>query len=368
MQYILSSVCSDRQDREPKDRGGDQVGSRKKTMLDLVSGVFNWVAMPAMVASLLLFYPPYYLFTTCYSFVSYLFPEDLARKAVLITGASSGIGEQLAYQYAMNGASLALVARRELSLRKVADQAVESLIHLSDDSLIYLTLVFIIVVDHLVCNAGIASVGTFEEIPDVTNYSSQLDVNFWGSVQSTFVALPHLKRSRGRIVVTASATGWNPVPRMTFYNAANAALISFYETLRTELGSQVGITIVTPGWIESEISKGKFLKEHGETEVDQEMRDAQIGLFPVEHAKNCAKAMVQAARQGERSVTVPPWFRAVRLWRAFAPEVVELCYRLLHMNRHGRSQAEAPSKAMAEAGAKQLLYPSSLRAADIKNE
>lgn len=61
---------------------------------DLVNGVLNWVGTPAMVASLLLFYPPYYLFKTCYSFLSWLFPEDdLAGKVVLITGASSGIGE-----------------------------------------------------------------------------------------------------------------------------------------------------------------------------------------------------------------------------------------------------------------------------------
>jgi len=46
------------------------------------------------------------------------------------------------------------------------------------------------------------------------------DVNFWGSVQTTFAELPYLKRSGGRIVVTASATGWNPVPRMSFYNVA----------------------------------------------------------------------------------------------------------------------------------------------------
>ena len=58
-----------------------------------------------------------------------------------------------------------------------------------------------------------------------------------------------------------------------FIQAANAALINFFETLQTELGSQVGITVVTPGWIESEMSKGKYLKEHGEVEVDQEMRD-----------------------------------------------------------------------------------------------
>lgn len=60
---------------------------------------------------------------------------------------------------------------------------------------------------------------------------------------------------------------------MVYVQAANAALINFFETLRTELGNQVGITVVTPGWVESEMSRGKFLKEHGQVEVDQEMRD-----------------------------------------------------------------------------------------------
>ncbi|WVZ78083.1 hypothetical protein U9M48_025848 [Paspalum notatum var. saurae] len=346
--------------------------------MDLVTGVLNWVGTPVMVAGLLLFYPPYYLFTTCYSFLSWLFPDDITGKVVLITGASSGIGEQLAYQYAMKRSSLVLVARRESSLRQVADRALElgapDVIVLPGDvakpddcnRFVQAAISHYDRLDHLVCNAGIASVGVFEEIPDVTNYTSQLDVNFWGSVQTTFAALPHLKRSRGKIVVTASATGWNPVPRMSFYNAANAALINFFETLRTELGNQVRITIVTPGWVESEMSKGKYLKEHGEVEVDQETRDAQIGLFPVDYAKNCAKAMVQAAQQGERYLTVPAWFRAMYLWRVFAPEVVEICYRLLYM--HGGHGTRQPSKMMAESGGKQLLYPTSLRSDDIKSE
>jgi len=72
--------------------------------------------------------------------------------------------------------------------------------------------------------------------------------------------------------------------------AANAALINFFETLRTELGSEIGITIVTPGWIESEMSKGKYLKDQGEMEVDQEMRDARTLLLSIDvicHLAGC---------------------------------------------------------------------------------
>ncbi|WVZ78085.1 hypothetical protein U9M48_025850 [Paspalum notatum var. saurae] len=207
-----------------------------------------------MVASLLLFYPPYYLFTTCYSFLSWLFPgDDLARKVVLITGASSGIGEQLAYQYAMKRSSLVLVARRESSLRQAADRALElgapDVIVLPGDvanpddckRFVQTEISHYDRLDHLVCNAGIASVGVFEEIPDVTNYTSQLDVNFWGSIQTTFAALQHLKRSRGKIVVTASATGWNPVPRMSFCNVLRKLFQFRYTSQSTRAKARVKI-------------------------------------------------------------------------------------------------------------------------------
>lgn len=60
---------------------------------------------------------------------------------------------------------------------------------------------------------------------------------------------------------------------MRFDQASKAAVISFFETLRVELGSEVGITIVTPGLIESEITRGKFLNKEGRMVLDQELRD-----------------------------------------------------------------------------------------------
>lgn len=61
-----------------------------------------------------------------------------------------------------------------------------------------------------------------------------------------------------------------------YLQATKAALIQFYDSLRVELGVAVQITIVTPGWIESEITKGKFLSKEGETIIDEETRDVRI--------------------------------------------------------------------------------------------
>lgn len=60
--------------------------------------------------------------------------------------------------------------------------------------------------------------------------------------------------------------------------ASKAAVISFFETLRVELGSDIGITIVNPGLIESEMTKGKFLNKDGQMVVDQEIRDVSTAL------------------------------------------------------------------------------------------
>lgn len=53
-------------------------------------------------------------------------------------------------------------------------------------------------------------------------------------------------------------------------------MINFFDTLRIELGDAVGITIATPGWVESELTKGKVMSRHGDTQVDQESRDVSL--------------------------------------------------------------------------------------------
>ncbi|KAJ4818752.1 11-beta-hydroxysteroid dehydrogenase-like protein [Rhynchospora pubera] len=349
--------------------------------MDIITTLMNLIGTPTLFMTLLFMLPPFYFFKLSISALSWLFPEDVTNKVVLITGASSGIGEQLAYEYAKRGAALSLVARREASLREVAERAREigapevlvipGDVSKQEDSrrVVEATVDHYGRLDHLVNNAGISKACAFEEVPDVTNLSPIVDVNFWGSAFPTHAAIPYLRRSRGKILVTASGSGWNPHPRMSVYSAANAAVINFFETLRIELGDVIGITIATPGWVESELTKGKIMSKHGDIEVDQETRDAQIGLMPVIYAENCAKAIVDAVCRGDRYLTIPTWFRVLYLWRVFAPEVPEWCYRMMYMTRPGQPATEALGKKMVDAtGAKDVLYPSSLHTSEIKKD
>lgn len=67
--------------------------------------------------------------------------------------------------------------------------------------------------------------------------------------------------------------------RLNSTQASKAAVISFYETLRVEFGSDIGITIVTPGLIESEMTQGKFLSKEGHVVLDPDMRDVSFSAY-----------------------------------------------------------------------------------------
>ncbi|KAJ4843088.1 high-copy suppressor of sly1 defect [Turnera subulata] len=243
--------------------------------MDLIHSFLNLVAPPCSFFALCLFFPPYVFYKSFLYVVYTIFKENVEGKVVLITGASSGIGEHLAYEYARRGACLALVARRQRSLAEVADTAREigspDVITIVADvrevdecrRMVEETVNYFGRLDHLVNNAGITGISMLEDIVDITTFRTIMDTNFWGSAYTTRFAIPHLKDTRGKIIAISSASSWLPAPRMSVYNASKAAVMTFFETLRVELGSDVHVLIVTPGFIESELTQGKVLVKEG---------------------------------------------------------------------------------------------------------
>ncbi|KAJ6747392.1 RETINOL DEHYDROGENASE-RELATED [Salix koriyanagi] len=232
---------------------------------DFIHEVLNIVFPLTTVISLLVIFPPYLVFKLLSYIKRSIFSEDVAGKVVLITGASSGIGEGLAYEYAKRGARLAIVARRKDRLQLVAAKARElgspdvyviraDIAKVNEcQELVEKAVKHFGQLDHLVNNAGIVRVELFEDCR-LFDSASVLDVNFWGAIYCTRFAISHLRKSKGKIAVNSSLAAWSPVPRTALYSASKAALVSFYEALRNECGSDIGITIVLLGLIESEMT------------------------------------------------------------------------------------------------------------------
>ncbi|KAG0462881.1 hypothetical protein HPP92_021357 [Vanilla planifolia] len=334
-----------------------------------------------VITVFLLFYLPgsWLWRLTKFVFVKPFSVKSVKEKVVLITGASSGIGEELAYEYATRGALLILVARREQALKEVANNALakgspDVLVIKADVSIeseckrvIEEAVARFAQLDHLVINAGLLSSCLFEEITNISAFKQVLDVNFWGAVYTTYYAIPHLKLSRGNIIVTASVAGRVPTARMSFYNASKAALIRFYETLRAELGSDIRITILTPGYIASELTKGKFLQKEGEIVVNEEIRDVQIGIFPVGETHKFAKIVVDSACSGDGYVTWPSWYKPFHALMFFAPEAVNWYSRSFYLAKPGVDSNKTLSRTILDAtGAKDFVYPPSIRSSTTK--
>ncbi|KAK8595768.1 hypothetical protein V6N13_000457 [Hibiscus sabdariffa] len=290
------------------------------------------IIFPLLTTLLLLFFlPPYLLF----KLLSYIFrsfcPENVAGKVVLITGASSGIGEHLAYEYARKGARLALVARREDRLGEVADKSrrlgsPDVLIIPADVSKPEHCKVFIDkavdyfgCLDHLVSNAAVVQLSMFQDVTQISDFHRVMSTNFWGSVHGAHFAVPHLRKNKGKIIAIASIAGFMPLPKHCFYSAAKAALISFYEVLRVEFGSEIGITIVIPGLIYTDM----VLQHAYSSEI-------QTGFLPGQSAERCAKSIVASACRGDTYLTQPAWYRTFWMFKMLCPELLDsICLLLL---------------------------------------
>ncbi|CAN1175509.1 11-beta-hydroxysteroid dehydrogenase-like 5, partial [Linum perenne] len=318
--------------------------SKSTTMImNLVNSAMNLFVPPASLVVMACAWPALCFINTCEWLYKSFHGEDMEDKVVIVTGASSGIGEQIAYEYAKRRANLVLVARRESRLRAISERArylgaknvmiVAADVVKEDDCRRFINqaVSYYGRLDHLVNTVSLGHTFYLEESADTSVFPHMMDINFWGNVYPTYVALPYLHQTNGRIVVNAAVDTWLPHPRMSIYAAAKAALINFYETLRFEVNDEIGVTIATHGWVGgSEMSTGgKFMLEEGS---EMQWRDEGNGINgPLEEY---ARMIVSGACRGDHYVKYPRWYDIFLLYRYFAPGVLNWTLRQL-LASHG---------------------------------
>ena len=254
-----------------------------------------------------------------------------AGQVVLLTGASSGIGAELARQFAAEGAQLALAARDVDRLHTVATECralgADALVVPGDVSLeascasiVERTVAHFGRLDILVNNAGIGSSGLFEEITDLTIFDTLMRVNYLGSVWCTAHALPHLKQSKGRLVAISSLTGLTGVPKRTAYAATKHAMAGFFDSLRIELdGSGVTVTMVYPGFVFSEINQ-RALSPDGTPFGDRGYIRRKGETMETDR---CGRLILSAVAHRDRDLVMTWRGKIGRLLKLISPKLVD---------------------------------------------
>lgn len=188
----------------------------------------------------------------------------LQNKTAWITGASSGIGEALAYAFSTRGARLILSARRLEELERVRQRCTNAATHLSlpldlaafdAEAVTQQVLNEVGPIDLLIHSGGVSQRSTVVE----TNLAVQrriMEINYFGAIALTQAVLPGmLARKSGHLVVISSLSGKISTPRRSAYAASKHALHGFFDALRAEVYQDgVRVTIVCPGYTQTNLS------------------------------------------------------------------------------------------------------------------
>lgn len=188
-------------------------------------------------------------------------------KAILITGASSGIGEELAERLAEHGALLTLAARRVDVLSGVAERiaaasgsrplVIECDVTRDGDveHAVSETVQQRGKLDVVFANAGFGVAGPFAKL-SLADYRRQFETNVFGVLRTLYAALPAVTSTRGQLVITGSVAGWVAAPGVSAYAMSKFALRALANSITPELAQRgVAVTLLSPGFIESNIRR-----------------------------------------------------------------------------------------------------------------
>lgn len=253
-------------------------------------------------------------------------------KTVLITGASSGIGEALAFELAEQGANLALLARRTDRLKAVAAECekrgiraitVECDVTKEEDlkRAAQLTRDAFGKIDVVVANAGFGVAGNFTRLK-TDDFRRQFETNVFGLIQTIYATLEDLKKSHGNLILLGSVAGHVALPGSSPYSMSKFAVRALANALTDEFRPMgVTVTLVSPGFVESEIRK-----VDNQGELHTQSKDPIPAWIRVPASK-AAREILTAAAKGKTERVITGHGKFIVLLNRFAPWVIELIKR-----------------------------------------
>ena len=247
----------------------------------------------------------------------------MKNKVAIITGASSGIGKALAFEFARRGAKVVIAARSFPKLEEIHNALVAMgadswpvVVDVSSETdcrnLTTETIKRYGRIDILVNNAGISMRALFADCElDVIRHL--MDVNFWGTVCCTKYALPYLLESKGSVVGVISIAGYVGLPGRTGYAASKFAVRGFLDTLRVEnIHSGLHVLVVAPGFTSSNIRNVALTadgSQQGETPRDEsKMMPAETVAFKTADAiEKRRRSLTLTFVEGKLTVFLGKW-------------------------------------------------------------
>jgi len=247
-------------------------------------------------------------------------------KVVIITGASSGIGKALVFEFTNRGAKVVAAARslenlsaleKELRAKSSEILIVKTDVSIENDCkrLIEETIEKFGKIDVLINNAGISMRAMFDEL-DTAVIRKLMDVNFWGTVYCSKFALPHLLQSKGSLVGVSSIAGYKGLPGRTGYSASKFAMQGLLEVIRIEnLKKDLHVLIACPGFTASNIRKTALAadgSQQGESPRNEDkMMSAEVVAQAIANAVGARKRSLILTTQGKITVLLNKFFPAM---------------------------------------------------------
>ncbi len=237
--------------------------------------------------------------------------SESVKEYVLITGASSGLGRSLAYEYAKRGQSLVLVARRRDELEKIK-------LHIEGTHSVTVVILALDVTSEHGLKIGLqdftknygqlktvilcasAGVSGYAEFLRVDDYKRQFDVNVFGAIRSLHAVLPYLKHSKGSLCFIGGTSSYMVQPENSAFSMSQFAVRAFANSLYFELAPyDISVTLVHPDGITTELG------DSGVTGIStSQNQNANIPESMQISSRDAAEKIIRAIQNKKREITL----------------------------------------------------------------